>query len=470
MEIRLHLSSATALSAALLVAAATLLACKGEDRTDNLALVNHDEDQFPGNDNEYPEPGPPEAPPTVGTVNSYARGDDDGGLDDDTYSNIFRRDAEDVDGATYTTEADADIPQVDPAGKNLSRPGTAGLALDSTPQRRFSLDGDGEAGGAPSASTIERYDPADPEDETLRREIQDPQDPMPYGNNIAIDGPTIAEERAAAERDAANPDFDAGIAGGQQTAIGAVGYANSELDEYYDTDEEDYRADAGSSGESWGSWYRPLDPYERGYDERTIQLGPPEEGLGLDARYEAIQRRIYDVPENQQSVVYAPNDYTYQFLTSWDGIAMSAEGENELGGGNEIAYDRPPLMGSGCEQADDPVTCSTAELDKSLQRFLNDGRVLRSMMRAGIDGINFDVDTAGQVVPSSVRALASGRVCEDDDCRRFNRAMAVALRKQEWTPGTRFGRVTDARVNLKLKYRQTEEQIDFEADEASSLR
>ena len=434
-------------------------ACKDESRTDDKALVNRDDDEFPGNDNELDEPGLAEEGPQSGTIQSYGRGEDEPGSEE-VYDNIFRRDADDAGNSSYTTDDDYDSPHVQRPGDDPEANPRAGLGV--------SADDDASAGAAPSASTIERYDPADPEPEETYMDEGDDQEAKPYGNNMAVDGPTINEEQAAA-RERGDTDFDEGIGGGQQTAIGAEGYANGELREYYETDEEDYIASAGSQGESWGSWYRPLDPYERGYNERTIQLGEPEgkADMSLDARYDALQRRLYDVPENQQSVVYAPNDYTFQFIGDWEGLAMSARGESETeAGDSEVAYDRPPLMGTGCEQADSPVTCSSTALDKSLQRFLNDGRVLRSMMAAGINGVSFEVDTAGQVKPASVRAIAQGRVCEDDDCRRFNRAMATALRKEEWTPGTRFGRVTDARVNLDLKYRQTEEQVDFEAEEA----
>lgn len=449
------------LSAFALVALLGLGACNDANRTDDRGLVQHDEDQFPGNDNEEElGPEPASEAPELGTVNSYGRGDDEG--ENETYSNIFRRDADDAENSTYTTDDDADFPHVDRPGDDLNPDGRAGLALDSGGVDR---DRSVSAAEDPSASTIERYAPQDTEDASQVNEIGDPQDNAPYGNNIAVDGPTINEEQAAArDDDDGEPDFNEGIGGGQQTAIGAVGTANDELREYYDTDEEDYVANAGSDGESWGSWYRPLDPYERGFNERTIQLGGAlEEGQGLDARYQAIQRRLYDVPENQQSVVYAPNNYTYNFLTSWDGLAVSAEGEADDEG--EVAYDRPPLMGSGCGQADDPVTCSSTELDASLRRFLNDPRVLRDLMRAGVDGVSFDVDTSGNVKPESVRATASGRTCVDGSCERFNRALGKALRRQEWEPGTRFGRTAEARVNLALKYRQTEEQVDFDGAE-----
>ena len=461
--------SRLALAAALALATLTLATsgCKDPSRTDDKALVDHDEDRFPGNDDERDEPGLAETGPEVGTIQSYGRGDDDGEIGSDNYDNVFRRDAEDADFDTYTTEDDMDFPHVDRAGGegDLDGDGRAGLGTGEPAPDRGAIPADD-----PSASTIERYDPVDPEDESVRGEIGDPQDNAPYGNNAAVDGPTINEEQAAAHDDAdGEPDFDEGIAGGQQTAIGAVGTANDELREYYDTDEEDYLARAGSEGESWGSWYRPLDPYERGYDERTVQIGNPDtEGMGLDARYEALRRRLYDVPENQQAVVYAPNAYTYHFLTGWDGIAVSGEGASDVDYGNETAYDRAPLMGTGCEQADDPVTCSSGELDRSLQRFLNDPRVLRGMMRAGIDGVRFDVDTAGRVEPRSVRALVNGRACDaTDDCARFNRAMATALQREEWSPAMRFGRASGARVDLALKYRQTEEQVDFDAEEAA---
>lgn len=388
----------------LLSAIATLLtlsACQSPNRTDNLAPVQHDEDQHPGNDNVLEDNRlRTEEPEVVGSVNSYASADAE-----ESYNNMFRRSAEDADFNVVTDE-DLDMPH----------------SSATLPDATATPDPDG--------------------DYVVRDRVREQ---LEYGSNRASEVGVEAKTR---------------LTGSDQSAIGAVGTDNSELAEYYDTDEEDYGYQ-GSDGATGNSWIRVLSPEEKNYNEQVVRVGGTRSQDDYRARYEELKHVLYSIPENQQAQVYAPNNYSYDFVTTWSGLTASAKTSQEARSSTEVAYDRPPLMGTGCEQSDDPISCSTAKLDGGLKQFLNNPRVLASMRRAGIDGVDFQLDNEGNIVPGSVSATTAGTNCMDEDCARFNRSIERALIKQEWTPAMRRGQATVSRVRLPLRYRQTEEQLDL---------
>lgn len=393
--------------ACLLAGALAFAACDTPNRTDNLAPVQHDEDQYPGNDNVLEDNRlRTEEPPVVGSVNSYAGSDEE-----ESYSNLFRRSPEDADFAVVT-ETDLDMPHTSVS------------------------DGEPIATADPSGD----YDVEDRVRENLE-----------YGSNRASELDDDGDDPDARE-----------VRGGNQDAIGARGYANHELREYYDTDEENYGYDDDDGDATGNSWIRVLDPAEKNYNEQVVKVGGVSTDSDYRTRYEELKDVMYAVPENQQARLYAPNNYSFDFVTSWSGVVKSAQSDDaDADYGNEVAYDRPPLMGTGCEQSDDPISCSTAELDGQLKDFLNDPRVLASMRRSGIEGVDFEVNEKGEIVAGSVRAKAAGKRCVGDDCERFNRSLERALRKQSWQPAQRRGRNTVSRVKLPLRYQQTEEQVDL---------
>ena len=422
------------LSLAIALGLAVATGCENANRTDNLAPVQHDQDQYPGNDNEVLGP-PPDGLEEVGTIQSYDKLEDPDDTERD-YNNIFKRDADDADFATYTTEDDLDMPH----------------------------DADGDAVGLGREYATGTYKPEDKAREYLE-----------YGSNRStepVNGKFNKGEGPRSERPA----------GGNQDAIGATGYANEELGEYYDTDEEDYGHNDDTDGGEWGSWYRPLTDNERAYSERVVRIGGSDRDATADykQRYLELKERLYNIPENQQGLVYQPNNYSFDIISTWDGDVESVETDGiDRDYGNETAYDRAPMMGTGCEQADDPTTCASRKLDERLAGFLNDPRVLRDMQAAGINGVTFDVTEEGRVARNTVRVKVGGRTCSADAtrrtgfrydngqldrCERFARAFESALRNQSWTPATRRGIARAARVNLPLAYRQTAEIQDLDND------
>ena len=406
------------------------LACNGvNDQGNPAANIVYDNDRYPGNDNE-PLGQHLDSLQEVGSIQSYNRLPEDG--ENDAYDNIFRRDVEDADFSTYTTEDDLDMPHKVPQGS------PADLDPDYV---------DNTETGRPSASTIERYDP--------QRTVEQ------YDGVIDVKEDRPLGTTRASMPDGAKDDEE-DVRGGQQTAIGATGTDNYRLEEYYDTDEENYGYNDDSDGGEWGSWYRPLSDNEKAYNEDVIRLGDGDRSPDYTQRYNQLKEKMYSIPENQQSVLYAPANYTYSFLTDWNGLAMSTKVQRGSEYGNETAFDRPPLMGTGCEQADDPVTCSTTNLDKELKQFLNDPRIVRDMMRLGVKGINFDVDQKGRIRPNTIEVVkADGVVCEDNDCTMFNTAIRQVFRELEWTPGQRLGVPTVSRLELPLVYEQAEEIQDL---------
>ena len=428
-----------------LLALGLLGACNDPtDRGTPAANVTYDERREPGNDDAI-EGRPLDDLEEVGSIQSYAQDIGDG--DPVEYDNIFRRGAEDA-GFDFLTEDDADLPHVEPAGRPADLPPKGSVDLER----------------AHGAEHIERYAPqntlADRGVEDRDGGVEDrAREYLRYGSNRASEpGNTRFGET---ER----------VRGGQQAKIGAVGYDNERLEGYYDTDEEDFWArDYGDDEGTGNSWVRPLrDDQDEDWPDNIVRIGRTGEAKNYNEKYAELQQRLYDIPENQQALAYQPNTYSYSFLTSWDGRPVSTRSRGNAGdeasgdrAGNEVAYDRPPLMGSGCEQADDPITCSSAQLDGSLRRFLNDPRVLRGMLRSGITGVTFDVDEEGAVIPRSVRAeLADRSLCYTEDCTIMTRNLARILAAESWTPAQRRGVATVSRIRLPLKARQTEELAEL---------
>ncbi len=377
----------------------TSTACNSPSRTDNLGKVNHDDDQMPGNEGglEY-EDGEGADATAVGAIDSY------GNLPDAEersleYSNVFRRDASDADYA-IVTDADLDMPHV-------------------APDERVPT---GALGGQ-----VATYDVDDRGRESVK-----------YGS--------ARSSQLPGEVDLDDDLRGANARAGNQAAIGAEGSANAYLDDYFDSDEEDYRGD----GRTGNSWYRPLDPNERDYAKSNIvRIGGATETEDYQARYNELKSVLYSVENNQQAVAYAPNNYTYSYLTTWGNLY-----DTDSYGSRAVATpNRAPVLGTGCDQDEDPIGCSTANLDRELRGFLNDPRVLRDLQASQISGVSFDVDAQGNIAPNSVRAEVDGQLCYTAACRRVSRTLEGLLTAQTWTPAQRSGRAAISRVVLPLRYR-----------------
>ncbi len=383
--------------ASLLCSALLLTACQDSDRADD-ALAREPEMNAPGSSDSsvYAENLVDETVNSAGDIESYENEEADG-----EYSNVFRRSEED---------RDFDSPIEDPT------PDDENFPYEKNEQPRAAINPD------PSGSY----------------EVEDRAGNSTEYGSAATPGTSDSSGTAVPLREKR---------GGNQANIGAVGY-----------DEE---GGTGGSDAGQGSFFRPLEAGEDGYSEDVIQLGARTSMEDdIDSRYTDLTKRMYAVEKNQNVLAFQPNLYDYSVYTTWSATGLAVDSSSgEVRTVEELQAQQPPTYGSGCDKDEDPIGCSTENLDADLKGLFNNPRVVAAMEAEKVSGIRFRIDETGKILPGSVEVTETvqGGTCNSGPCRQLAGSVQRSLAKTTWQPATRGGSGISSIVTLPLNYTPPED-------------